>query len=608
MLNSVWQQMPRPSLQACNARHSMPTLSLSIRAAILLVSRAAISKANSAFVADSRVVSCGAPMANASVSDLIGEINHSTTYIRQQQTLALPDFNIVAMQASLASTMASNIGGLRTLNAEGANQLTTALLESAYTPAGRTLIANAIQQKHQSVAANGGSKWSLLQTIINVEEFLTQGDWDEIDDPHSQIAKKAACVAARLRKLRIIHPSDDTIKFSVSIIALLGFDQFPDYWSIHNMCNDMKAMLRSLPGPEDVGIRTYPKHPNELPMSVYDVAYDDAPPVSRSIPRLTHTARHHCPTRKTSVLLKRQGGPDHSIDHSQLGAYIEQRVMGALTNCGNGGNGSPPFNLQFPPRFGMLTTDNRTQHDAEDDTTDDRMQVFMRRAFASKYGNQSRMALPPPTGYGQQRKTAPTDNFSAGYDIQSDADGSQPRTPAPKRRSLSHLPSVGAMSFDAGSDVRGSTPPEPLSAGVDHTSNSAPAGLDITDGRDTSRGLLPGVDACHSEADAMTAVAEMERSMIGSMDARAADKQKKKAAEAAKEAKALEKAATAKGVGKGPVGVRDRTAAPTVRVTGKTSFPKPEEVPSKLGCGKCRQSPAGCAVCLRKAYQAMMQR
>ena len=82
-------------------------------------------------------------------------------------------------------------------------------------------------------------------------------------------------------------------------------------------------------------------------------------------------------------------------------------------------------------------------------------------------------------------------------------------------------------------------------------------------------------------------------------------------AEAAKEAKAFEKAGKAKGVGKASAsvsGVGPMTASPAVRVTGKSSFPKPEEVPPKLGCGKCRQSPAGCAVCLRKAYQAMMQR
>ena len=84
------------------------------------------------------------------------------------------------------------------------------------------------------------------------------------------------------------------------------------------------------------------------------------------------------------------------------------------------------------------------------------------------------------------------------------------------------------MSFDAGSEEFAPTSPEPSAAGVNRKSNVAPAGRIIPDARDAAPGFLPGVDAgTPSEEGAMTAVARMERSVIGSMDARAGDKHNK---------------------------------------------------------------------------------
>ena len=78
----------------------------------------------------------------------------------------------------------------------------------------------------------------------------------------------------------------------------------PSYLSIHKISNDLKSELRVMLGPDDVGIREYPKKLDLLPDIVHKTAYDDGAPISKHLDRLLNTARNHVPLRKSSKLLK----------------------------------------------------------------------------------------------------------------------------------------------------------------------------------------------------------------------------------------------------------------------------------------------------------------
>ena len=90
-----------------------------------------------------------------SVTDLVNEIEQCSAYVQSHVTMGLADFDLDAMQTSLATSMATDIGRLRFLNADGPLRLTTVLASSGYLNAGRSLIANASRTKHESSDAHG---------------------------------------------------------------------------------------------------------------------------------------------------------------------------------------------------------------------------------------------------------------------------------------------------------------------------------------------------------------------------------------------------------------------------------------------------------------------
>ena len=111
-----------------------------------------------------------------SVLDLIGEIDKCSAYIGQQQQMMLPGVDVASMQESIATSMATQIARLRSLNANGALRLSNAISNSGYTIAGRALITNAIRSKHEAADAHAGGATTQFQTLIHIENYLPEAD------------------------------------------------------------------------------------------------------------------------------------------------------------------------------------------------------------------------------------------------------------------------------------------------------------------------------------------------------------------------------------------------------------------------------------------------
>ena len=87
--------------------------------------------------------------------------------------------------------------------------------------------------------------------------------------------------------LRVIHVSGDTLRYTAAALSLLAFARFPSYQSIYNIVEDLKAEILSSVVRPDLGVRTYPDSPHDLPIELYSAAYNNEPPILKAKEKAT---------------------------------------------------------------------------------------------------------------------------------------------------------------------------------------------------------------------------------------------------------------------------------------------------------------------------------
>ena len=283
----------------------------------------------------------------AGVVDIANEMAHASAYILQQRELAMPGFDIAAMQLSLSQAIVQSIDQLPRLHAEGAGTLTQALRAASYGQDGSHAIASAIHTKlSQPLAHSGSGGGHMFQTLTNINNFLTAEDVNAIRDVTRPHHDRVMIVVRRIRLLGIDHPSGDTIRFAAAYLGLEGFAQYPSYESMYALQQDIAAQIRSALGPRNSGIRTYPSDPSGLPQNVFDMAYPDGRPSAVTCDRLHNTARNHVPMKSTSKLLKQSQSVQHvpsqantqtmtmQSAHQLVGQVVQQQLQGFMQQLG----------------------------------------------------------------------------------------------------------------------------------------------------------------------------------------------------------------------------------------------------------------------------------
>ena len=457
-----------------------------------------------------------------SAHELAAEMAHVSDYIRQQMSMQLNNFDINGMQRSLVARIVAQIGSLNHMTPEGAGVLTTALASSAYDSVGKTLIANAINTR---VGVVDTSRDTIFQTLTSINKYLTQQDHDDIGDATKPLADRVNVVVRRLRLLRIIHPSTETIRFAAALLGLLAFSQYPSYQSMYNLVRDLQSNITTALGPVDAGIRTYPNDPNELPSAVYEAAYADGPPVTVALDRLLNTARNHVPLRNTSKLLRpsqTQGDgslqianqPQSATRSDDLALTIAQQVGSVMQQCmsqlmcyANPGHG--PRGPQPPPQFD-LTPPPQSSGD--------------RSPLANALRPRGPRAIMQPQAhvYGGASSMAPLTDTPSHHVANADQNGpSGMLQPSPSHDELPGLtfsPTKGRVPGDQNAELEGA-------AFVGRgTKRDAPAAAIVnTDGDGEDSATQPPRRKLHkvsADPQPISDVLAMERAIMNSMEAR----------------------------------------------------------------------------------------
>ena len=238
------------------------------------------------------------------------EMSNVSKFLLSRQKLGLAGEDGGALAKRLADAMVSQVHGLPSMDAEAAARLNDALDASAYSDAGKALIASAIENKLTAAdqvkrLRSPTSTFSPTQYLHSGwPNYLTAGEWDTLRSSQRSVDLKIQVLADRMVAIGLRNPDEWTFAWALSLVIVSHFETLPMYKQISAMLGDLKTSFRSSSAvwPLEV-ITKYPESPAGLPWDVYQHVYADEKPVEERVPRLRTVAKSHIPLRRNSRLL-----------------------------------------------------------------------------------------------------------------------------------------------------------------------------------------------------------------------------------------------------------------------------------------------------------------
>ena len=250
------------------------------------------------------------------VDQLVADMAGTGGFIASRAGIADENTTQVVL-ASLATSMSNKILQLGSLDHDQANVLQTALQTSSYTQHGKEEIIHAIDSRLMMAEPHRGTAKPKVQcqVLIFPCSYLTAADWDGLLSPRKEVKQKTQIIIDRFLKLGLTNPHEQTYKWALAILAIVGFEIFPKYNAIFIHLQDMKELMDSAamtaPRWPFTSITHYPRSPHDLPSQVFKHAYADSdPPITQHLERLQQVALHHIPLRKNSKLLVNEARHD----------------------------------------------------------------------------------------------------------------------------------------------------------------------------------------------------------------------------------------------------------------------------------------------------------
>jgi hypothetical protein len=272
----------------------------------------------------------------ASPTDLAVELRDLEKYLIARNALPGDADSKATVQTNMTAAFCKKIECLKHISMSSVMPMTEALSLSTLSDDVKTMIQTTIDTRLTTVASTSGpvvaQHHSPQRITSQINSFLTASDWVRLKDIRTSVQSKVQTLADRLQRLGCRYPAEQTIRWAVAVIALCMVDAtgtFPTYPSIFSIVHDMKSVIDSMRAPWAFRhIVEYPITPDLLPKDVYDHAYDpDDPPVFMQVDRLSTTAEHHIPLRKSSALLRSAAGSPKGGGCDQSSAVTWQQLQ-----------------------------------------------------------------------------------------------------------------------------------------------------------------------------------------------------------------------------------------------------------------------------------------
>ena len=249
------------------------------------------------------------------IAALVEELQDSKDLVAARR--ASSETAAIGLALRLKTAMIQKINNIPHITTKDAKRLMSVVAESGFDEAGRNDILDAIEarlgeQSAQAMVTEPQQEHSKLgQDLLWPTRYLTQSDWDKLEDPTRPITRKIHDLRMRIADgLECCMCSEETWRWMMACLVLSHFRTWPTYKSIYDCLQDLKECFqvsRAQPQQRQFArLWVYPEQPADLAKERFAKAYPDAndPPVNHPIERLDQVGLHHIPLRSNSKLLK----------------------------------------------------------------------------------------------------------------------------------------------------------------------------------------------------------------------------------------------------------------------------------------------------------------
>ena len=241
----------------------------------------------------------------ATLADVLTELIDIVAVL-QQEGLGEP------VKATLVQSLCKKVSGMATFDVSTSRKLFEAVKVAEMASAHKESLTSAIEKRLMDGMTKCAKVHIVPQTLLNVCDYLTAGDWDELENPSAYPATMIQTLCRRFVSLNVRSCSEQTVKYAVTLVLYmvkLRTGKWPLYAQIHDWVIHFKKEFEihakgvdaSLPFPA-----RFPASPHQLPEALFKKAYLDAdPPISRVVVQL-ESLSSHIPLRANSALLLRE--------------------------------------------------------------------------------------------------------------------------------------------------------------------------------------------------------------------------------------------------------------------------------------------------------------
>ena len=208
------------------------------------------------------------------------------------------------------------------------------------------------------------------QLLITPFNYLTQKDWDKINNDTASYWTIIYVVAERFKKIGIKPPmAEMTVKWTAGTLVANGLERstvMPSYEAIFQLTKDLKQALKSCnvkAHPDVQSPKIYTESPSQLGQSFMALAYDnDDQPVQMSSTRVHGLVSDHIPVRETSKLLTK----NHKKGIEITAADVARELMKAQQED----NGKCNITFLSKPALGSCGASSESLADADSQQQD----------------------------------------------------------------------------------------------------------------------------------------------------------------------------------------------------------------------------------------------
>ena len=219
---------------------------------------------------------------------LLAQMKNCDGFLASQRGV-VSDATLESSMKHMAQSIADQVQKMQGLDVANAARLTTGIQATrSFDAIHIGMIATAINQQ---VTTPKGGKTQVrgVQTIKDVRNYFTAGDWAVFEDEKLTLSQKVSTGADRMMLLGMRNPSEATVKSIAAAIAAAHFPTAPAQ-QLHALVVDVKMAMHARRN-HNTGtgqhLTRYPDNPQNLSQSMWTAAYPNGDPIQKDISGFT---------------------------------------------------------------------------------------------------------------------------------------------------------------------------------------------------------------------------------------------------------------------------------------------------------------------------------